>query len=521
MSRPGRGQQPETVREVEHKFRVHGLFRIPDLRDVGGVTSLDDLGAVELESTYVDTPDLRLAREGITLRRRTGDDEGWHLKLPVVPGAPVVRDEIRLPLEAGSDRPDVRPPDALVDIVRVVVRHSPLLVVATLRTHRARQLVRGAAGKPVAEFVDDTVQVIGPDGTPAARFRELELEERDGGKAVARIARALADAGAVSGEFVAKAVRALGPAASAPAEVPPPMDAGPKDAAAATVTAHLARHTRALRAADVGFRRDPSEGGEPVHQMRVAARRLRSGLRVFRPLLDRDWAEHLRTELAWAARGLTGLREQSVLLERLDRHATELPPDLPIDTIRELLSRELGRSRDAARAVAIDLLGTDRYLRLHDTLVSAANRPQFTPAAERTARDVLPGLVERQWKRLDSAVSALAPESPDDEWHRARLAAKRARYAAEAVAPSLGDDAAAFAAQIERLTDILGEHQDAVQAADVVRHLAVDTSTVPEVAFALGTLAAAERRRADDARGRFAEIWPEVRRARWRKWFTA
>jgi CHAD domain-containing protein len=255
--------------------------------------------------------------------------------------------------------------------------------------------------------------------------------------------------------------------------------------------------------------------------MRVAARRLRSGLRVFRPLLDRDWADRLRAELAWVAHGLTGLREQSVLLDRLDHHAAELPADLPIDKIRALLSRELGRSRDAARAAAIDLLGTDRYLQLHDALVSAANRPAFTPAAERTARDALPGLVEREWKRLDKAASGLRPDSPDDDWHQARLAAKRVRYAAEAVAPSIGDDVAAFAGQIERLTDILGEHQDAVQAADAVRSLAVELSTDPAVAFGLGTLAAAERRRVDDARARFVEAWPEVRRARWRKWFAS
>ncbi|MGH8828477.1 MAG: hypothetical protein ACRDVZ_12970, partial [Jiangellaceae bacterium] len=58
--------RPRVVREVEHKFRIHGLFRVPDLQQVAGVTAIDELGTVELESTYFDTPDLRLAREGIT-----------------------------------------------------------------------------------------------------------------------------------------------------------------------------------------------------------------------------------------------------------------------------------------------------------------------------------------------------------------------------------------------------------------------------------------------------------------------
>jgi hypothetical protein len=57
-------------REVEHKFRVHGLFRLPDLSPVA--EQVDDLGTFQLASTYFDTTDLRLAREGISLRRRTG-----------------------------------------------------------------------------------------------------------------------------------------------------------------------------------------------------------------------------------------------------------------------------------------------------------------------------------------------------------------------------------------------------------------------------------------------------------------
>ena len=41
---------------------------------------------------------------------------------------------------------------------------------------------------------------------------------------------------------------------------------------------------------------------EGVHQTRVATRRLRSDLRTFRPLLDRDWVQGLRDELGWIAR---------------------------------------------------------------------------------------------------------------------------------------------------------------------------------------------------------------------------
>ncbi|WP_051425652.1 CYTH and CHAD domain-containing protein [Jiangella gansuensis] len=516
MSRAEQTARPRTVREVEQKFRVHGLFHIPDLSALPGVTAIDDLGEVELESAYYDTPDLRLAREGITLRRRVahgGDDDGWHLKLPVDPHRPGARDEVRLPLDVPGD-----PPPGLAAIVRVIVRDAPLGLVSTLRTTRVRQLIR-SADADVAELVDDTVHVVGTDGAVAARFRELELEERAGGPLVDAVAAELSGAGAVGGEFVAKAVRALGPNAAAPPEVPEPASPRPKDPARDTLVAYLAKHIRALRAADIAFRRDPDDA-EAVHQLRVAARRLRSGLRTFRPLLGKAWAEQLRVELAWFARSLGTVREGDVLRERLERHCDDLPPDLPAAEVRLVLAEVLGGKVADARSHIGELLDSRRYLSLQHQLVRAADRPRVRTDAERPAREVLPPLVDKAWRRLDDAAAELADDSPDEQWHAARLAAKRTRYAAEAVAPTMGDDAAAFAKQVEKLTDILGEHQDAAQAAAAARELANSDQASSDAAFALGVLASLERSHVHAARERFAEVWPRVRRAKWRRWLA-
>lgn len=522
MSRAEQAARPHTAREVEQKFRVHGLFRIPDLSTLPGVSAVDDLGTAELESAHYDTEDLRLAREGITLRRRViralggqtypgreGDDEGWHLKLPA--GDVGTRDELRMPLDAGD-----APPPALTAVVRVITRTAPLRLVSTLRTTRVRRMIRSDTGD-AGELVDDTVHVVAPDGAVAARFRELELEERHGGPLIATVAAALTEAGAVGGEFVAKVVRALGPNAAAPPEVPELPVPRPKDPARDTLVAYLALHVRALRAADVAYRREPADP-DAVHQLRVAARRLRSGLRTFRPLLNRAWAEDLRSELAWFARALGEVREGDVLRARLDRHCAGLPPDLPATEVKQLLAEVLGGTVADARARVGELLDSERYLSMHDRLVAAVTQPPIHPDAERPARDVLPGLVAKAWARLDAAAGDLTDASPDEEWHAARLAAKRTRYAAEAVAPVLGGDAKAFAEQAEKITEILGEHQDAAMAAAKARELANSGHASADVAFALGVLASNERALVHAARTAFAGTWRHVRRARWRRW---
>ena len=81
------------------KFSVDDGFAMPDLSLTGARVVRQP--AVNLAATYFDTEDLRLARFGVTLRRRTGGtDEGWHLKLPDG-NRTILADEVHLPLHAG------------------------------------------------------------------------------------------------------------------------------------------------------------------------------------------------------------------------------------------------------------------------------------------------------------------------------------------------------------------------------------------------------------------------------------
>ncbi|HET9076448.1 MAG TPA: CHAD domain-containing protein, partial [Acidimicrobiales bacterium] len=93
----------------------------------------------------------------------------------------------------------------------------------------------------------------------------------------------------------------------------------------------------------------------------------------------------------------------------------------------------------------------------------------------------------------------------DRDLHQVRIRAKRLRYAAEAVEPYVGRKARRTAAAAEDLADLLGDINDAANAARRLRELACHPSVTPSVAFVAGRIAGRA-----DARARVA-------RARWRK----
>ena len=82
-------------------------------------------------------------------------------------------------------------------------------------------------------------------------------------------------------------------------------------------------------------------------------------------------------------------------------------------------------------------LSSARYVALLDALVAAA-QPHLTEAATVPAEEVLPPLVTA-WKRLARDVGRLELDGSDHDWHETRIAAKKMRYATEALVPVFGN----------------------------------------------------------------------------------
>ena len=297
--------------------------------------------------------------------------------------------------------------------------------------------------------------------------------------------------------------------------MPPPGEVGPDDPAGAAVQAFIATQVRAIVAQDPRVRRNQPDA---VHQMRVACRRLRSALKVFEPLLEPTWSRPLRDELGWLAGALGAARDGEVLEERLLAALTGLPDAADSAAAAAVVHRALDARLVDALAEALAALRSDRYLTLLDVLVDAAREPLLNEAADAPCRTALPPLVAKSWRRLARDVDALELDGHDDAWHETRIAAKRARYACESVAPALGAPARRLAKRLEVVTELLGEHQDASIAAETVRALA-HTGRVPgRAGFALGLLHAAQRDAVQATRLRLVAVWPEVARPDGLRW---
>ena len=491
--------------ERELKLAATPDFRMPSIYGLVGPI-VRQAPPERNETTYYDTDDLRLARWGASLRHRPG--EGWTVKLPAERDAPfLVRPEIVFEGNGGS------PPPAAVELVRAFVRTEELHESVRMTTLRRRTELHAADGQLIGGVVDDAVSVHN-GGTSASGFRELEVEIGDEmtPALLDALVERLRQAGAGAPEQTAKYIRALAPAAPLSPEIAV-AELGPDASAGDVVQRALGLSVIRLIRHDAVVRLDLDPEG--VHQARVATRRLRSDLRTFRPLVDREWSTALRDELGWIARFLGEVRDGDVLLGRLREKAGALPDELQNAATTAI--SDLQASRDNALTTLLDALRSSRYVELLDRLVDAAAAPVLRDDASAPAAGAIPALVRRPWHKLEKRAGKLPEDPTNAQLHEIRIRTKRVRYGAEAAAPVAGKPARAFAHAAARLQDVLGDLNDADVAAGWLDTWAARAGA-GEGARAAEALADLERDDAAGLRDRWRAAWDELAEPKLRAW---
>ena len=508
--------------EEERKYEVEAGFALPDLSGCvpeGG--RLIVRPPQKLRATYYDTPDLRLARSGASLRYRRGDDEPWTVKLPT--DAPGVRNEISV---AG---PSTALPERLLDLVTSFTRGGPVGPVIQLNTVRHAYQLCDRDDRVAVEVVDDTVTVT--EGRRVTlKFREIEVERKAGrAKLLDVVEVALRDAGATVGDFTPKHVRALGLPALDPPDWPAPPARLPKRPTTAdVVSVAIRRDIDRIVTHDplVRLRAPVGRDDTAVHQMRVGCRRLRSDLRTFGAVLDRAWVSGLRRELGWLADALGAARDAEVMRARL-RHTAEVDPLVQLDDASiARIDADLAVRQEDALAALDKVMCEPRYHQLLEALLDASVAPKVTDAAAELAEVRLPELVRRPWREFAfggngvPGAEQLDAGAGDEKWHAARINGKRARYAVDAVASVLGGEAAVLATALAAVQDLLGEHQDAAIAADTWLAIANADPDDHALAVTAGRLYERERAAVRDVRTKFPDAWHAATRKRLTRWLS-
>ncbi|GAA4203003.1 CYTH and CHAD domain-containing protein [Streptosporangium oxazolinicum] len=481
--------------EIEDKFDVPVDYRLPDLTGLPGSTEVVGPKTHQLVALYFDTPDLRLAARGITLRRRRGGtDPGWHLKLPKAKG---VRQEITHPLTRSAKIVPVE----LADLVLAYTRGAPLGPIAELDTRRAVTTLVNGAGVRLVEIADDRVKGTVFGGEPhVERWREVEAELLQGDeKLLRKVGKRLGKAGAVPADSASKLARLLGGAGAVSEH--PRAETAPGSAGEVVVD-YLTSQVGALLAQDPRVRRAEEDA---VHQMRVAARRLRSALKSFRTVVE--GTENLQEELKWLGTVLGEARDLEVIRERFARRLDSLDDALIVGPVRARLSSDLLDDEHEALDRIRDTLGGERYFALLDALDDLTGTPVLTKAAGKPA-DTLDVVAAKSWRRVTRAYdTAQAIENESEReiaMHDVRKAAKRARYTAEVLGMNK------LAKRAEAVQEVLGTHMDGVVAQERLAAEAANARLVGEDTFTYGVLTGVERAGAARAWEEFPRVWEET-----------
>jgi CHAD domain-containing protein len=432
---------PARYKEIERKFEVLSSTVSPSFDGLSVVTRVERLPTQALDAAYYDTPGFDLARNKITLRRRTGGpDEGWHLKLPAGPDA---RTEVRMPLTESDTVPE-----QLKDVVLAIVRDRPLAPVARISTKRNVQMLYGADGS-LAEFCDDHVTATAGNGDEQHwREWELELIGTDNPDLLNRLGNRLLDAGAVSAGRASKLARVLDTAGATPAR-PKTAGSDPIRKAVAEQVSELVRWDRAVRA----------DTYDSVHQMRVVTRKLRSLLKGSEEafgLTDDSW---ILDELRQLAAVLGVARDAEVLADKYEAALRDMPVELIRGPVRQRLVDGARRRYGVGLRRSLAAMRTPRYFRLLDALDELVAVAPASAASGEEAKPVTIGAAYKRVRKMAKAAEAAAAESEhehDEALHRIRKGAKRLRYTAAATGKGAVSEAA------KAIQTLLGDHQDSV-----------------------------------------------------------
>lgn len=258
-----------------------------------------------------------------------------------------------------------------------------------------------------------------------------------------------------------------------------------------------------------------SEALEPVHQMRVAMRRLRSAMSLFPAAEDAVALQELTRDLKALAAVLGPARDWDVFCSQTGQAVGDA--FAPEEPVARLIARAERRRAEHYRTLRAYLHGP-RYRKLMIRLAGFALAEAWEAAAggeAETIRNQSLGefaamVIDRRHKRLLSAGEEI-DHLEAEELHKIRLQAKRMRYAAELFGPLWGSKATRrFIRRLAALQECLGVLNDGAVATRLMAELAGNGA---DRALAVGIVRGFMAGRSMVQREEIAKSWSRFRRS--------
>ncbi|HEX5328199.1 MAG TPA: CHAD domain-containing protein [Acetobacteraceae bacterium] len=501
--------------ETEIKFRLTptALAAIERHPIVSGSPVVSEQRQV---TTYFDTPQLDLARQGISLRiRRNGERRMQTVKAIDARAVAARRGEWEQPV--AGDAPDLEAAaDTPAGPVLRAVAGAMLRPVFTTDIRRGSRVLR-PDGDTVIEAAFDQGTITAE--TNSAPVFELELELKHGELgALYRLAIELAAAGGLVIEPAGKAERGFrlrsgkDPEAAKAADIEMTPDLTAEAAFGAIVRSGLSHVLANMQAAHLG---DP----EGVHQLRIAIRRLRAALLLFRPLLQHETTKRFGAELQRAGQVFGAARDWDVfVLDSVPAASADRTAPGWLELLRE--PAELRRAAALTRlrqeldgptftALLLGLAGWVEDASRHPLV--AGNEQLLRPIAE-----IAPELIERVAHKVAKRGKGVG-NAGHEALHDLRKAVKKLRYSVEfAAALYPRKPGQRLIKACKDLQELLGAANDAAVTPELAGQLAEARA---ELAPAVGELADWAAARGRKALRRVPKSWRKLRDAEgfWRQ----
>lgn len=479
---------------------------------------------LELQDVYYDSADWMIFRAGFALRLRrergdaaTGDLTEVTLKSLNKPrGGIARRKELSQRVDTSDIAAVIASDAAIAERVRELIGTRPLAPLFMAHTRRERQhLLEADTRLPLAEVDLDETSIEAPSGA-TCQLKRVEVECINATpEALEPFVQQLRDAAQLRPVEQSKFCAGLAAAGLDPG--------GPPELPAANITASqpfadtqfalLRTYFGALVAQEALVRADSMAA---VHEMRVVARHLDVLLRVSTGYGPR-WAVSSRGLLRALIDALGAVRDCDMQLAYLHDSAPVLEP-ADRDAL-EPLRRRLLQQRAKMRARLLRLLDSSRsrgwFENWREQLradISSGARARRAVTAE-VAREI----IGEQARKLRKRADRLKDDSSADDYHAARIRAKRLRYALDAFAGLYGDAARDYSRALARLQRVLGDFNDAAVRSEKFARLVTEGRRVPaSTSFVVGRLVELDRRAFDRCRRKFAKAYRRTQGRRWR-----